>query len=129
MDLVFIDAPCTGTGVWRRRPDSKWRLTEKSLADRVEDQRHVLQHASKYVRSGGRMVYVTCSVLPRENLAQAKWFLEENDDFKASSAIETWKKLFPSTQEPKYVSERGEILLTPASTGTDGFFIAMFERA
>ncbi|MBG6156182.1 16S rRNA (cytosine967-C5)-methyltransferase [Labrenzia sp. EL_159] len=129
MDLVFIDAPCTGTGVWRRRPDSKWRLTDKSLAARVEDQQHVLQNASRYVKPGGRMVYVTCSVLPRENQEQVKWFLGENRDFESRSVIDSWNKLLPSRPQPKYVSERGEILLTPASTGTDGFFVAMFERA
>lgn len=128
MDLVFIDAPCTGTGVWRRRPDSKWRLSEKALADRIEDQRHVLRHAGDYVKPGGRMVYVTCSVLPQENQAQADWFLDQNKEFRSKSVIDTWRQALPNKPEPKYVSERGDVLLTPASTGTDGFFIAVFER-
>lgn len=128
MDLVFIDAPCTGTGVWRRRPDSKWRLAEKALADRIEDQRNVLRAASKYVKPGGRLVYATCSVLPRENQQQAEWFLGENKDFQALSVINIWKSALEERKEPKYVSERGEILLTPASTDTDGFFVSMFER-
>ncbi|MCX2722746.1 RsmB/NOP family class I SAM-dependent RNA methyltransferase [Roseibium salinum] len=128
MDLVFIDAPCTGTGVWRRRPDSKWRLAEKALADRIEDQRHVLENAGRYVKPGGRLAYVTCSVLPEENQNQAAWFLENHPDFKSSSALEAWKKALPGASEPKYVSEHGDLLLTPASTGTDGFFVALFER-
>jgi len=128
MDLVFIDAPCTGTGVWRRRPDSKWRLAEKALADRLEDQRHVLEHASCYVKPGGRLVYVTCSVLPEENQQQAARFLEDHPHFKPFSAIDIWRKTLPNAGEPRYVSERGEILMTPASTGTDGFFVAVFQR-
>ncbi|POF29450.1 RsmB/NOP family class I SAM-dependent RNA methyltransferase [Roseibium marinum] len=128
MDLVFMDAPCTGTGVWRRRPDSKWRLAEKALADRIEDQRHVLENASRYVKPGGRLVYVTCSVLPAENEDQAEWFLKNTPDFKPVSALEAWKAALPNAQEPRYVTERGDLLMTPASTGTDGFFVAIFER-
>ena len=128
MDLVFIDAPCTGTGVWRRRPDSKWRLTPKALADRVGDQRLVLQEAGKYVRPGGRMVYVTCSVLPRENQEQAAWFLEAHPDFRPLSALKHWRDFLPGKPDPAYVSQNGDLLLTPATTDTDGFFIAMFER-
>ncbi|MES0882102.1 RsmB/NOP family class I SAM-dependent RNA methyltransferase [Roseibium sp. SCP14] len=128
MDLVFIDAPCTGTGVWRRRPDSKWRLSEKALEDRIEDQRHVLDHASQYVKPGGRLVYATCSVLPQENQDQAARFLNRNPDFSSKSALDIWRQTLSGLPEPKYVNERGELLLTPASTGTDGFFIAIFER-
>lgn len=128
MDLVFIDAPCTGTGVWRRRPDSKWRLSEKALADRIEDQRHVLEQASRYVKPGGRIVYVTCSILPSENQHQASWFLENHPDFQSVSALEQWKKMLPGQNTPSYVSDRGDILLTPNSTSTDGFFVALFER-
>jgi 16S rRNA (cytosine967-C5)-methyltransferase len=128
MNLVFIDAPCTGTGVWRRRPDSKWRLAERALTERVQDQRHVLENASKYVKPGGRLVYVTCSVLAKENQEQASWFLENNPDFQAVSALDVWKKNLPEKQTPRYASERGDLLLTPASTSTDGFFIALFER-
>lgn len=128
MDLVFIDAPCTGTGVWRRRPDSKWRLSEKALEDRMADQRQVLERASKYVKPGGRLAYVTCSVLSAENQDQANWFLENNPDFKPNPAIDVWKETLPGTTAPKYISSRGDILLTPASTGTDGFFVALFQR-
>ncbi|WP_305985607.1 RsmB/NOP family class I SAM-dependent RNA methyltransferase [Roseibium sp. MMSF_3544] len=128
MDLVFIDAPCTGTGVWRRRPDSKWRLTEKALADRIQDQRDVLEHAADYVKPGGRLVYVTCSVLPGENQAQVDWFLEKNNGFQPKSVADAWQTLLPGAAPPTYITERGEILLTPASTETDGFFVSMLER-
>lgn len=128
MNLVFIDAPCTGTGVWRRRPDSKWRLTEKALSDRLEDQRTVLQRAREFVRPGGRLAYVTCSLLRQENQFQVDWFLEENDDFELVSLSETWREMFPEQPLPKYATSRGELLFTPASTDTDGFFVALLKR-
>ncbi len=128
MDLVFIDAPCTGTGVWRRRPDSKWRLSEKALVDRLEDQQHVLENASLYVKVGGRLAFVTCSVLQRENQDQVDWFLRTNPDFRAISALEVWKRTLPGKPEPLHVSKTGSLTLTPASTSTDGFFIALVER-
>lgn len=128
MDLVFIDAPCTGTGVWRRRPDSKWRLAEKALGDRIEDQRTVLQRSSEYVKPGGRLTYVTCSLLPQENQHQIDWFLEENADFELVSLRAAWQELFPGQPQPKYATARGEMLFTPASTDTDGFFVAMLTR-
>ena len=128
MDLVFVDAPCTGTGVWRRRPDSKWRLSEKALTDRIEDQRKVLVNASQYVKPGGRIAYVTCSLLPEENADQITWFLSQNAGFTPVSALETWRARLPGVAEPAYANDRGDILLTPATTQTDGFFLALMER-
>lgn len=128
MDLVFIDAPCTGTGVWRRRPDSKWKLSERAVEDRVSDQRQVLQSAAAFVKPGGRLAYVTCSLLLQENAQQVTWFLENNSDFQAKSALENWRALLPDAAEPRYANERGDITLTPASTGTDGFYIALLQR-
>ncbi|MGS4884022.1 RsmB/NOP family class I SAM-dependent RNA methyltransferase [Roseibium sp. MB-4] len=128
MDLVFIDAPCTGTGVWRRRPDSKWKLTEKALNDRMNDQVHVLDNAKKYVKVGGRLVYATCSLLSEENVDQISRFLSENTDFASVSALDAWTKMLPGKPVPAYVTERGDLTLTPASTRTDGFFIAILER-
>lgn len=128
MDLVFIDAPCTGTGVWRRRPDSKWRLAEKALADRLEDQKHVLENASRYVKPGGRLAYATCSVLPEENQQQAEQFLKDHPDFAALSALEIWQRTLPHAPVPHYVFGPGHLLMTPATTLTDGFFVALFQR-
>jgi 16S rRNA (cytosine967-C5)-methyltransferase len=129
MDLVFVDAPCTGTGVWRRRPDSKWRLSEKALEDRIVDQRHVLQTARKFVKPGGRIAYVTCSLLPAENARQIDWFLSENPDFRSCSAIDAWREALPGAEAPAYTTERGDVTLTPATTRTDGFFFALLERS
>ncbi|TYC53873.1 RsmB/NOP family class I SAM-dependent RNA methyltransferase [Rhodobacterales bacterium] len=128
MDLVFIDAPCTGTGVWRRRPDSKWRLTEKALSDRIEDQKNVLATASRYVKPGGRLAYVTCSVLSEENQEQAEQFVRDHPEFEAVNVLDVWKRSLPGVPEPTYAFDSGGLLLTPASTATDGFFIAIFER-
>ena len=129
MDLVFIDAPCTGTGVWRRRPDSKWRLTEKALEDRIADQRAVLAEASKFVKPGGRLAYITCSVLPAENQDQADWFQQAYPDFVQVDAADIWNRRVSGVQEPGYKVAGGGIVLSPASTGTDGFYISMFDRS
>ena len=73
-DLVLIDAPCTGTGTWRRNPDAKWRMRPGALEVRLKDQAAVLDRASALVKPGGRIAYVTCSVLPAENSEQVRGF-------------------------------------------------------
>ncbi|WP_150495817.1 RsmB/NOP family class I SAM-dependent RNA methyltransferase [Roseibium aquae] len=128
MDTVFVDAPCSGTGVWRRRPDSKWRLSEGALKDRIADQRSVLREAAGFVKPGGNLVYVTCSVLPEENDHQIEEFLAEHAQFQPASALARWRAVFPGKVEPVYRSTRGDILLTPATTETDGFFCALLKR-
>src|SRR3954469_4660015 len=75
IDLVLIDAPCTGTGAWRRNPDAKWRMRPGALEQRVKDQVEALDRAASLVRPGGRIAYVTCSVLDAENGAQLRGFL------------------------------------------------------
>jgi 16S rRNA (cytosine967-C5)-methyltransferase len=69
-DLVVIDAPCTGTGTWRRNPDAKWRMRPGALEVRIKDQVEVLDRAAGLVKPGGRIAYITCSVLPQENNEQ-----------------------------------------------------------
>jgi 16S rRNA (cytosine967-C5)-methyltransferase len=128
MDRVLIDAPCTGVGTWRRKPDAKWRLTENALERRRKEQVTVLDNASAYVRPGGLMFYVTCSVLAEENEGQVYAFLERNDQFALLSAGEVFEERF-GVDGPKPWSEDGLTLtMTPASTGTDGFFFAVMER-
>ncbi len=77
VDRVLVDAPCTGTGTWRRRPDTKWRLTQKNLEERLAQQEEALAGAAQFVRPGGHLIYVTCSVLPEENEAQVYGFCED----------------------------------------------------
>ncbi|MGE3710535.1 MAG: RsmB/NOP family class I SAM-dependent RNA methyltransferase, partial [Hyphomicrobiaceae bacterium] len=78
-DVVLVDAPCTGSGVWRRRPDAKWRVKPANLEERQSEQRRVLDQAARCVRNGGRIVYVTCSVLPEENSDTIAWFCSAHD--------------------------------------------------
>ena len=83
-DVVLLDAPCSGSGAWRRRPDAKWRLKPANLAQRQDEQRAILVTASSLVRPGGRLVYATCSVLPEENDDQIEWFLAQDPGFESA---------------------------------------------
>jgi 16S rRNA (cytosine967-C5)-methyltransferase len=127
-DLVFIDAPCSGTGAWRRRPDAKWRLKPANVEQRTLEQREILEIASQLTKPGGRLVYVTCSVLPEENEDQAAWFATNHSAFQ----VLPWRPLWESgvgVEPPAWGrSDDHGLLLTPARHGTDGFFIAAFER-
>lgn len=128
MDRVLIDAPCTGTGTWRRKPDAKWRLSEDALARRMGEQAQVLSAAKDYVRKGGLLFYVTCSMLAEENEAQVYAFLDDNPEFTLLSAGEVWEERF-GTDGPKPWSADGcSLTLTPATTDTDGFFFAVMEK-
>lgn len=128
MDKVLVDAPCTGSGVWRRRPDAKWRLNEENLAERIEQQEQVLSEAKRFVRRGGYLIYVTCSVFPEENENQVYAFIEDNPNFELVSAGEVWEDLFGENKLKPWSSDMKSITLTPAATNTDGFFFAVMER-
>jgi 16S rRNA (cytosine967-C5)-methyltransferase len=127
-DLVFVDAPCSGSGAWRRRPDAKWRLKPTNLAQRQQEQRTVLATAAAMTKPGGRLLYATCSVLPEENGDQLAWFKENHPDFESLP----WRELWASGVgcEPPASADGSEehLLLTPAVHGTDGFFIVSLER-
>ncbi|MDF1610407.1 RsmB/NOP family class I SAM-dependent RNA methyltransferase [Hoeflea sp. YIM 152468] len=129
MDRVLIDAPCTGTGTWRRRPDAKWRISEKNISDRIADQDQVLDDASLYVRPGGELAYVTCSLLPEENTDRVKAFLQRHPEFETISLKQRWRSAVadPDAPVPYAVSNLG-LLLSPRRTGTDGFYFAGFRR-
>lgn len=127
-DLVLVDAPCTGSGTWRRRPDSKWRLKQEAVGNRIEEQRAVLQLAAPLVKPGGRLAYVTCSVLAEENDDQIAWFQEQHPDFVVSPIAEYWAKSIGGALPASADGKEGTLLLTPALHGTDGFFIAMLKR-
>ncbi len=86
-DLVFVDAPCSGSGAWRRNPDSKWRLTPESIAQLCALQRDILQKASRFVAPGGRMLYATCSLLDCENGDQTGWFVETNQEWRVDARL------------------------------------------
>jgi len=128
-DVVLVDAPCSGSGTWRRRPDSKWRLSEDNLKQRIVDQQSVLALAAKLVKPGGRLVYVTCSLLPVENRDQATWFQTEHSEYVLQTNAAMWQAAM-GDDEPLASADghNAGLLLTPACHGTDGFFIASFVR-
>lgn len=103
-DTVLVDAPCSGSGSWRRDPLGKWRLTPRRLSQLHEAQREALGSALKFVRPGGSLTYATCSVLPSENRAQVAEFLANTPDYELEETLSLW----------------------PARDQTDGFFAARF---
>jgi 16S rRNA (cytosine967-C5)-methyltransferase len=118
MDVVFVDAPCTGSGTWRRSPDSKWRLRPNALAKRLDEQRAALALAAPLVKPGGRLMYVTCSVLPEENEDQVAAFVAHADFTPDSLA---------PIAAPAYARGLAR-QMTPLRTGCDGFFVAALRR-
>jgi 16S rRNA (cytosine967-C5)-methyltransferase len=122
-DRVLVDAPCTGTGTWRRNPDARLRLAERDLAELVPKQAAILSAAARLVRKGGRLVYATCSVLLEENEAQVQGFLEAHPDFRVVPLGEAWAGEGDVPGAGPFLS------LTPRRHGTDGFFTAVLERA
>lgn len=133
MDAVLVDAPCTGTGVWRRRPDAKWRLTERSLAERVAEQSALLAEAVRFVKPGGRLVYITCSLLPEENGEQIASCVAAHPGFTALSGGEILANADLSAElrdrlAGATLADENGLLLTPRRTATDGFFIAVLRR-
>lgn len=124
MDCVLIDAPCSGTGAWRRSPDARWRLTPELLASYGAAQAEVLARGALAVKPGGRLVYVTCSVLPSENENRIATFLDAHPEF----SLAPWEEFWPADTARPDAAAGGALRLSPASTGTDGFFIAMLKR-
>ena len=116
-DAVLVDAPCSGTGTWRRNPEARWRLGEQQLARHTALQARLLDIASGLVRAGGRLAYVTCSLLDAEGAGQVEAFLARHPgwhhEIPALTLGENWGK---------------GVRLTPFHDGTDGFFIARLVR-
>jgi 16S rRNA (cytosine967-C5)-methyltransferase len=131
IDRVLVDAPCTGLGTLRRNPDLKWRQTMASVEEMAVKQTAILQSAARLVKSGGRLVYATCSVLPQENEAIAAAFSAANPDFEPLQAGEILKNL-KVTQAESLCSggESGSLYLRlwPHLHATDGFFAAVWQK-
>jgi 16S rRNA (cytosine967-C5)-methyltransferase len=129
-DLVLIDAPCTGTGSWRRNPDAKWRMRPGALEQRIKEQADILDRAVELLKSGGRIAYVTCSVLDEENGAQVRAFMARQPGFAVEkpadviTALGERATLFGKTAR---LSAEG-VTMTPRTTGTDGFFVSVLKR-
>jgi 16S rRNA (cytosine967-C5)-methyltransferase len=121
-DRVLVDAPCTGLGTLRRNPDLKWRQTEQDLAELNVKQASILARAAKLVKSGGRLIYATCSLLQDENEAITEAFLRAHADFHLVPANEILAQQHIALDTGNYLK------LLPHLHGTDGFFAAVFEH-
>jgi len=116
-DRVLVDAPCTGTGTWRRNPDARTRLSETDLAELTQKQSEILDQAQKLVKPGGKLIYATCSLLNDENEAQLEAFLARTPGFRQVAL-----------EEPDAMRGALSLRLSPKAHGTDGFFAAVLAR-
>ena len=123
-DRVLVDAPCSGTGTWRRNPDSRWRQLGPGLEQLVPLQASILDSAARLVKPGGRLVYATCSLLAEENENQIATFLETHPDFTVKPVAEVWAEEKHGTPP----AEGPYLRLMPGKHDTDGFFAAVLER-
>ncbi len=121
-DRVLVDAPCTGTGTWRRNPDARARLRPIDLQELLPKQAAILDDASRLVRAGGRLVFATCSLLSEENEAQVEAFVARHPEFVVVPLDRAWTLPGSPPGPGPYLS------LTPRTHGTDGFFGAVLER-
>jgi 16S rRNA (cytosine967-C5)-methyltransferase len=127
-DLVLVDAPCTGSGAWRRNPDAKWRVRPGALAERIKDQDETLERAAPFVKRGGRLVYVTCSILRPENEDRIAAFLDRHEDFlPVDAAAQARSAGLPALGQHASTLGPG-FRLSPRATGTDGFYVATLIR-
>jgi 16S rRNA (cytosine967-C5)-methyltransferase len=120
MDRVLVDAPCSGVGVVRRRIDLKWRLKPSQIEELARLQSIILSNAAECVRSGGILLYCTCTVVQRENLEVVQSFLNNHPDFAVDSEV--------PPQVRNYTTENGLVQIMPGNENMDGFFIARFRR-
>lgn len=130
VDLVLIDAPCTGIGAWRRNPDAKWRVRPGALGQRLKAQDAVLEHSAGLVRPGGRIAYITCSLLDDENGARVRAFTNRHPEFAVVPAHAVAGSLGANATRflaATKASAEG-LLMTPRRTGTDGFFLSVMRR-
>ena len=129
IDCVVVDAPCTGIGTWRRNPDAKWRLRPGSLDVRRKEQAVVLDRAGALVKSGGRIVYITCSILPEENDDAISDFLARANGFAPVPVAEVLKSAGLENLAPLVRTTQHGLQMTPLKTGTDGFYVAVLRKA
>lgn len=128
-DLVLVDAPCTGAGTWRRNPDAKWRMREAALEQRMLEQDAALDGAAPLVKSGGRLVYVTCSLLAEENEDRLEAFHARHPGFTPVPATEAAVGAGAPALGAFANAVDNALLLSPRRSNTDGFFIAALRRS
>jgi len=128
-DRVLVDAPCSGMGAWRRNPGARWRLLRQDIEHHAIRQGAILERVAGLVRTGGRLVYATCSLLMEENEDVIAGFLKAHPDFSIVPASKVWAETLGAIKGAGACPDDGEFLhLTPAQNGTDGFFAAILER-
>jgi 16S rRNA (cytosine967-C5)-methyltransferase len=127
-DLVLVDAPCSGSGTWRRNPELKWRLTPERLQALVQLQSRLIRDGARHTTPGGRLVYVTCSLLTSEGEDICSQFLERAREFRLVRAEAAWKDA--GLPMPPPAQAVGDFFrATPRRMATDGFFACIIERA
>ncbi|MEY4438802.1 MAG: hypothetical protein RIQ36_266 [Pseudomonadota bacterium] len=126
IDRVLVDAPCSGLGTLRRNPDLKWRQSPKAVQELTEKQTSILASAARMVKSGGRLVYATCSVLPEENEAIAQAFSAAHPNFVPLSVAETLTELKVLNAASLCTTDGMYLRLWPHLHATDGFFAAVW---
>ncbi|MEK7728165.1 MAG: RsmB/NOP family class I SAM-dependent RNA methyltransferase, partial [candidate division KSB1 bacterium] len=124
MDAVLIDAPCSGTGVLRRNPDAKWKITAAMITEMAAKQRDLIAHYARLLKRGGRVVYATCSLMAEENEKIVEGFLNQNADFRPADAAAILQRYGLSQ-----LAENNRMKLLPHRHGCDGFFAAALEKA
>jgi 16S rRNA (cytosine967-C5)-methyltransferase len=129
IDRVLVDSPCSGLGTLRRNPDLKWRQTPKALEELTVKQLAILQSAARLLKSGGRLVYATCSLLVQENEAIAQAFTQANPEFEVLGAGAELERLKVPNAAFLCSGDQAEFLrLWPHRHGTDGFFAAAWVK-
>ncbi len=124
-DRFIIDAPCSGTGTWRRSPDAKYRLTEKKLKSLNKTQSEILEIGAAKTKTGGRIIYITCSILKDENEDIINQFLSQHSEFELINIKQLWQQKIAT---PYPHSSEFFLRMSPQTTGTDGFFVCIMER-
>lgn len=128
VNCILVDAPCTGTGTWRRSPDTKWQMQPENLAARIADQASVLDRAARLMKPAGRIIYITCSILPDENDDSVAAFLVRHDGFRAVSCAEVLERAGLLPLKDAVRATIYGLQMSPLMTGTDGFYVSVLER-
>ena len=123
-DKVLVDAPCTGLGIIRRKPDIKWTKESQDTKNISKLQYNILENASKYVKDGGYLVYSTCTIEKEENIEVVNKFIKNHDNF----VMEDIEEYMPDTLKRRDLAKKGYMEFYPNIHNTDGFFIAKMKK-
>lgn len=127
IDRVLVDAPCSGTGTWRRNPDARWTLVPNDIDELVVKQAQILDSVAALVKPGGKLIYATCSILPRENQQQMAEFVARHPEFEIVRLSDAWREA-TGGELPAIIEDGEGLRLNPGAHGTDGFFVCVLRR-